>query len=150
MTAARKAQIGLLRLGGWVRPPLSLGTPAWARPPLFVLVGSLAILFLMKSLCDCILECGYLLIYLYRAAEAGELKSRACWCRARRMARIEGVVRSGTDESSGRACWGSGRLISAAEGAHQGSSTKWYGGPWVIERGGGSVRSISATECAHW
>ena len=84
MTAARKAQIGLLRLGGWVRPPLSLGTPAWARPPLFVLVGSLAILFLMKSLCDCILECGYLLIYLYRAAEAGELKSRACWCRARR------------------------------------------------------------------
>ena len=34
--AAAAAAAAAAVAGGWVRRPLSLGTPAWARPPLFV------------------------------------------------------------------------------------------------------------------
>ena len=53
---------------GWLGSPTSfVGHAGLGSPASFRLVGSLAILLLMKSLCDCILECGYLLIWLYRA-----------------------------------------------------------------------------------
>ena len=43
----------------WLGPPTSfVGHAGLGSPASFRLVGSLAILLLMKSLCDCILECG--------------------------------------------------------------------------------------------
>ena len=143
----------------WLGPPTSfVGHAGLGSPASFRLVGSLAILLLMKSLCDCILECG-----CAAGCRGGGFTAASCvGANVQRRGRC-GLAPSlgGGVGSSGAGCGascvqrGSGgyacavswcwRGVSTASGVggESGSSGAGGGASWVQRLSGGYERAVS-------
>ena len=143
----------------WLGPPTSfVGHAGLGSPASFRLVGSLAILLLMKSLCDCILECG-----CAAGCRGGGFTAASCvGANVQRRGRC-GLAPSlgGGVGSSGAGCGascvqrGSGgyacavswcwRGVSTASGVGGGSGSSGAGGgaSWVQRLSGGYERAVS-------
>ena len=143
----------------WLGPPTSfVGHAGLGSPASFRLVGSLAILLLMKSLCDCILECG-----CAAGCRGGGFTAASCvGANVQRRGRC-GLAPSlgGGVGSSGAGCGascvqrGSGgyacavswcwRGVSTASGVggESGSSGAGGGASWVQRLSGGYGRAVS-------